>query len=217
MASRSPVHDDRAFADAAFGGLVPIVVAAALVPLRGHVAAVNVALLLTLVVVTMGALGGRAAGALGAVTAAMSFDFFFTRPYLSFVIHDADDVEMTALLLALGLLSGWLASQLRWTRHRLAGGRSELDRIRHLAGEVARGSDPADVILTAQTELSDLLGLAGCTFDAAPFTGRLDLPRLDRDGVVTHMHYRLEPDGKLALERPPAGMALPVLTRGQIV
>src|SRR5437588_9726283 len=85
----------------ALGGLVPIAVASALVAVRGHVASANVALLLGVVVVVAGSFGGRAAGAVAALTAAASYDFFHTKPYLSLLIHDADDVEMTALLLVL--------------------------------------------------------------------------------------------------------------------
>jgi K+-sensing histidine kinase KdpD len=218
MGRRPPQTDGRALIDVALGGLAPIGVAAILVGVRGHVSSVNVALALTVVVVAAGALGGRAAGAVAALSAALSYDFFHTRPYLSLTIHGADDVEMTVQLLVLGLISGQLAWKARLAATRLAGGRSELERIRRLADQVARGFEPADVIMAAQAELFALLDPVTCRFEAAPFTDRLDLPRLERDGAIEHMHrYRLQPGGELELELPGEGLALPVLARGQII
>src|SRR2546423_362832 len=85
--------------DIALSGLAPILVAAALVAVRGHVANVNVPRVLGVMVVAPGALGGRAAGMVSALPAAASSDFSHPRPYLSLLIHDADNVEMTILLL----------------------------------------------------------------------------------------------------------------------
>jgi len=217
VAPTAPEHDARTLVAVAVAGLAPIFVAATLVPLRGRLAGVNVVLLLTLVVVASGALGGRVAGAAAALTAALSYDFFHTRPYLSLLIHDADEVEMTVLLLVVGLSSGQLAWRARMALHQLARGRSELDRIRHLADLVARGIDAPDVILAALAEFSSLFDLVDSRFDAVPFTGGHDLPRLERNGVVAGVRYRFQPGGELELELPEQGMVLPVLARGQII
>jgi hypothetical protein len=203
--------------DIAIGGLAPILLAAALVVVRGHVDNANIALALAVVVVISGAMGGRVAGMLSGLTAAASFDFFHTRPYLSLLIHDADDVETTILLLALGLVSGQLAWKARVAARQRDGGRVGLDRIRRLADQVARGGQSADVIATAQAELIALFHLVGCQFEAAPFHGRLDIPQLERTGVVAHRRYRMEPGGDLEVELPAEGISLPVLSRGQIV
>jgi Domain of unknown function (DUF4118) len=203
--------------DIAIGGLAPIVVGAALVAVRGHVASANVALILGIVVVAMGSVGGRAAGMVSALTAAASYDFFHTKPYLSFLIHDADDVEMTILLLVLGLISGQLAWHARMTARQRDGGRGGLDQIRRLADQVARGSESADVIAAARGELVEMFNLVDCRFEAAPFHDRLDLPQLERNGVVAHRRYRMKPGGDLEVELPVEGIALPVLSRGQIV
>jgi len=152
-----------------------------------------------------------------ALTAAASYDFFHTRPYLSLLIHDADDVEMTILLLVLGLVSGQLAWQTRVTARQRDGGRGGLDQIRRLADQVAQGSQSADVIAAAREELFTLFELVDCRFEATPFQDRLDLPCLERNGVVARRRYRMEPGGDLELELPVEGIALPVLSRGQIV
>ena len=94
----------------AIGGAAPIAVAAALVSLRDHMLNANVALVLVLVVVLAAVGGGRSAGAAAAVSAALSFNFFHTVPYLTLEIDSADDVETTLLLLAVGLAVGQLAT-----------------------------------------------------------------------------------------------------------
>jgi K+-sensing histidine kinase KdpD len=55
---------------------VPVAVAAALFPLRGHISATNVALLM-IVAVAPAAFGSRVATTVAAVSAALSFDFFW--------------------------------------------------------------------------------------------------------------------------------------------
>lgn len=203
--------------DVALGGLAPILLGAALVAVRGHVDAPNVALILGVVVVASGAYGGRAAGMVAGVTAAASYDFFFTKPYLSLLIHDADDVEMTVLLLVIGLLAGQLAWRARVAARQRDGGRGGLDRIRRLADRVAQGHESVDVIAAARAELVDLFDLVDCRFEAAPFHDRLDVPHLERNGVVAHRRFRMKAGGDLEVEIPAEGIALPVLSRGQIV
>jgi len=203
--------------DIALGGMAPILAAAALVAVRGHVDNTNVALLLAVVVVAAGAGGGRVAGAIAGLTAAASFDFFHTRPYLSLLMHDADDVEMTVLLLVLGLVAGRLAWKAGVAARQRDDGRGGLDQIRRLATQVAEGARSADVLAAARVELIDLFHLVDCQFEAAPFQDRFDLPALERNGVVAHRRYRMEPGGDLEVELPAEGIALPVLSRGQIV
>jgi K+-sensing histidine kinase KdpD len=214
---RARISNLRNGIDIAIGGLAPILVAAALVSIRGEVRNTNVALVLALVVVAAGALGGRSAGMVSGVTAAASFDFFHTRPYLSLLVHQVDDVEMTILLLVLGLVSGHMAWKARVAARQRDGGRGGLEQIRLLADKVARGADSTDVIALARAELIDLFRLVDCQFEAAPFADRLDLAQLERNGVVAHTRYRLQPAGDLEVELPAEGIALPVLCRGQIV
>jgi len=214
---RNPHTSVSSGIDVALGGLAPILVAAALVAVRGHVANTNVALILAVVVVTAGAVGGRVAGLIAGLTAAASFDFFHTRPYLSLLIHDGDDVEMTILLLVLGLVAGQLAWRAGVAARQRDGGRGGLDQIRRLADQVAQGQESADVIATARAQLVELFQLVDCQFEAAPFHDRLELPNLERNGVVAHRRYRMHPGGDLEVELPAEGIGLPVLSRGQIV
>jgi K+-sensing histidine kinase KdpD len=214
---RDRVSSLRNEIDIALGGIAPIFVAAGLVAVRGEVKNTNVALALAVVVVAAGAAGGRVAGMVSGVTAAAAFDFFHTQPYLSLLIHDADDVEMTILLLVLGLVAGRLGWKARTATRQRDGGRGGLEKIRLLADKVARGADSTDVVALARTELIDMFQLVDCQFEAAPFSDRFDLPALERNGVVAHRRYRMDPAGELQVELPAEGIALPVLSRGQIV
>jgi hypothetical protein len=217
IGQRKPRVEETSGIDIALGGLAPILGAAALVAVRGHIANTNVALVLAVVVVVSGALGGRAGGTVAGFTAALSFDFFHTRPYLSLLIHDTDDVEMTILLLILGLVAGQLAWRAGVAARQRDGGRGGLDQIRRLAELVVQGAPSADVIAMARTQLIDLFHLVDCQFEPAPFLERIDLPHVERTGVVAHRRYRLQPGGELEVELPAEGIALHVMSRGQIV
>ena len=74
--ARHPDREPTSAVAMAIAGLGPIRVAAALVSVRGHLVNVNVALVLVVVVVLAAVAGGRAAGALAAVMAALSYEFF---------------------------------------------------------------------------------------------------------------------------------------------
>jgi len=164
----------------ALGG--PPLVAILLVPLRTSVRDVNVALVLVLVVLGAAIVGGRAGGALAAVTAALSFDFFFTHPYLSFRIDTRDDVETTILLLVVGLVAGELVTRTRRSRDVARVSRREVQRMRRVA-EVAAGSDtPARLIDSVRKELAVVLPVQAVWFEQPPFP--TTMPQL-RHGRVT--------------------------------
>lgn len=195
------------------GGLAPIGVAMLLVGLRDVMLNANVAIVLTLVVVAVAAAGGRQAGVVAAVSSALSFNFFHTRPYLRLRIASGDDVETTLLLLAVGLAVGHLASRERQARRTARASRGEITRIHRVAELAAKGDSPAAVILAAQGELTELLRLQSCRFEAPPFTSAP--VTLQRGGAMPMQQYRrLHPEG---LELAAEGVALEVLGRGQVV
>jgi K+-sensing histidine kinase KdpD len=196
----------------ALGGLAPVLVAMALVGVRSEVNSSNLALVLMVVVVVAAAVGGRGAGIIAAISAAVSFDFFLTRPYLSLSIEKGDDVETAVLMLVAGAVVGYVAARGRHSRVLAAESRSEIGRIRRLADLTATGTDPADVIMAGQAELTELLKLQDCTFEAPPFDrSYLDI---ERTGVVATRDHVLGDGG---FELPHDGAALPVLGRGQLL
>jgi hypothetical protein len=98
------------------------------VPFRASFRNTDAALALMLIVVAVAANGSRPAGIAAAVSAAVWFDFFLTRPYEQFTITRATDSETTVLILVLGVALTELAV---WGRRQtLAANR----RARHLEG-----------------------------------------------------------------------------------
>src|SRR6476660_8254355 len=147
MTRRTPLPDDmsRAFGlvIATFGTLL---VAGILVPFRDDLASANVVLVYVLVIVFGAAVGTRWSGALTAVVAAMSYDFFFTRPYQSLKIDNANDLETTLLLLAIGLIVADLVAFTRRHRAHAASRGDEIQMLRRTAEQVASGT-PSDRVL----------------------------------------------------------------------
>lgn len=168
----------------------PLVVCLALVPFRPDVANTNPALLLVLVVVAVATLGHRLAGVLSAVSAALSFDFFLTRPYEQLQILTRADVETTVLLL---LVAGAVTEIARWGRREqaLAGRQSGyLDGLQAAAETVAGGgASPSELIDRVCPQMTTVLGVSECRFDYGSGLGH---PRFEPDGRVTRQHEILD-------------------------
>jgi K+-sensing histidine kinase KdpD len=193
-------------------GLLPMGLGALLVLVRDEVDNANIALALVVTVVVAAQVGGRLAGAVAAVSAAATFDFFFTMPYLSLTIDSSDDVETTALLLVVGLLVGTIATRGQRARTEATEARDEIRRVHRLAELVATDLPAAAVIATAENELTELLQLSECRFEAPPYTS--EVPVLERSGAVAGTRHVFTPDG---FELPSEGVQLPVLARGRPV
>jgi hypothetical protein len=167
-------------------------------------------LVYVLVVVFGAAVGTRWSGALTAVVAAMSYDFFFTRPYQSLKIDNANDVETTLLLLAIGLVVAELVAFTRRHRAHAASRGDEIQMLRRTAELVAAGAPRDDVLETVRTELTELLSLVECRYEPAPFVS--SLPTIERTGGVEGQHRRwIAGDYTL----PGLGAQIPVAARGQ--
>lgn len=95
---------------ASIGAIGLMVFAMFLVPLRDFLGAANVAIILLLGVQLLAIIGGRQGGIVGAVVAALSFDFFFTEPYLRLVITDRQDIITALLLFVVAIATSELGS-----------------------------------------------------------------------------------------------------------
>jgi len=162
---------------------VPVALAAALIPLRGHIDNANMALLLVITVVAFASSGRRGPALLAALSAAIGFNLFHTVPYLSLRITSRDDAVTTALLLIVGLVVGEIALRGRRARVVAAQERRDLDLIAGLGALVATGEDPHYVLLAASTELTHLLQLVDCRYEREPRNQAI-LPTIHRDGSV---------------------------------
>jgi K+-sensing histidine kinase KdpD len=211
MARRTPDPDDMTravgLAIAAFG---PLLVAGVLVPFRNELASANVVLVYVLVVVFGAAAGTRLSGALTAVVAAMSYDFFFTKPYQSLKIDNANDVGTTLLLLAIGLVVAEIVAFTRQHRARAETRNDEIQMLRRTAELVATGANTDEVLSTVEDELVELLSLVECRYESAPTASVL--PRIERTGAVDGAHRRWL-GGEFTL--PGLGAEIPVVARGQ--
>ena len=190
-------------------GLGPIVVAGLLVSLRDELVSTNLALILVVVVVLAAAVGGRLAGAVTAVTAALSFDFFLTKPYLSLKVETSNDVETVLILLGVGLLVGAVASRGRRAEREREQAADAISCVHRVADLVARGASLADVADAVTRELRALLGLHDCFLEFPPFL--YTMPRLERGGNVVASEQRWFASG-IALSAD--GIELPVLAQG---
>lgn len=164
--------------------LAPPAAAAALIPARTHTDNANVALGLVVVVVAVATLGHRVATVVSAVSAAVWFDFFQTRPYYSFTISTHDDVVTAVLLLLVGIAVGELAIRGRRHLQRARIGSSDLSRLYAIAELVAAGEKPEIAVVTVASELRLLFGLRDCVFERAPFETDPRIARFERSGNV---------------------------------
>jgi K+-sensing histidine kinase KdpD len=138
---------------------------------------------LMLVVVAVAAAGYRLAGVLAAVSAAVWFDFFLTRPYEQFTITRSTDIETTVLILIIGVAVTELAAWGR--RQHLAATRRAgyLEGINAAAEAVAMGNSPPSLIDEIRDRLTTLLSLRACKFEYG-VAGIGNPARLEHNGQV---------------------------------
>ena len=166
------------------GFTAPLALAAVLVPFRSSFPNTDAALTMLLIVVAVAAIGYRPAGILAAVSAAAWFDFFLTKPYETFSISRANDIETTVLLLVIGIAMTEIAV---WghRQHAVANRRAGyLEGINDAARAVAAGDSPTALVDQVCAELVQVLTLRSCVFQY----GRAGLGqpgRIDHDGQVT--------------------------------
>jgi hypothetical protein len=147
---------------------LPLVAALVLVPLRDHVSAANLALVLVLVILGVAVVGGRAVALVAGVVTAVAFDFFLTEPYGSFTIERGDDITTTVLLAVVGLVAGELVERARRSQAAARTRQAELDSFQRRAELAAGGERPARLIGRTGEELAALLELTDVTYERGP-------------------------------------------------
>jgi hypothetical protein len=193
----------------AIGVLGALVLSIAMIPLRGHLHNANMAIALVIPVLIGAVVGGRLAGAVSAIAAALCFDFFFTQPYLSLRIAGSNDITSFFVLLVVALIAAEVGIRARRGSRAAREARSDLDRLCRVIELAARGADIEDVISSARAEIIGLFGLVDCTYE--PGAAHAGLPRLGIHGaiegaplVASHSDFLL----------PPGGVELAVVGRG---
>lgn len=185
--------------------------AAALIPLRGHVENTNIALILVVAVVAVGLSAQRLAAAVAALSAAFWFDVFFTVPFNSPTIASGEDALTAALLLVVGLVVGELSAWALRQRDEAVRGRADVARIHQAAELMARGESGSRIVEAVAEDLCDLLFLRECRFDPGP--GDPLLPRVESDGSVQWGDFEW---GTETLGLPSKGVVLEVTGNGRL-
>jgi K+-sensing histidine kinase KdpD len=183
----------------------PVVVVVGLVPVRSHIDSANLALGLVVVVLAIAYLGGRVSGAVSALSAAVAFDFFLTRPFGSLRIYASRDLQTTVLLVVIGVIAGELVDRARRSGAAAATKQAEIDAIYRRA-ELAAGTDePGRLVGITVQELTQLLDLKSCRYVSGPPARAM--PEL------THFSVRVPAN----LDPEVRGlMALPVRAHGRL-
>jgi hypothetical protein len=207
----APCSDDLLTAiGLAIAALGPFVVAGLLVPFRDHVVGENVALVFVVVVVVAAACGGRRPGALAAVVSALTYDFFFTRPYQSLKIDRAEDLGTVLVLLAISLLVAELMAVGQRRREASRRARDDIERLHRVAAALADGTETEDVLRSVEAELLGLLSLQDCRYEQPPYSS--SIPRMERNGTIEGGRRRFVA-GQFTL--PGEGVEIPVLLQGR--
>lgn len=188
-------------------------VAILLIGARPWLGATNVAFVLAVVVVAAGAVGGRGAGLLTGVMAALSFDFFHTEPYRTLKMTEHRDVITTLLLSVIGLAVGELAARLETIGAERRIDREGTRRLHRFAELIINGAPQSLLISTAEREVADELHLR-----EAAFLRRYNptgLPVLGHDGSFpASVPMRWVGRG---FSLPPQGVEVPVVYRGDVL
>jgi K+-sensing histidine kinase KdpD len=173
---------DKAWVAALCGVLLPVGVAAILVPFRGNFSLPASALVLVLVVVGVGSFGSRFAGFLAALSSAAWFDFFLTKPYETFNIAYRTDLETELSLLVVGLAITEISARSRGHRKEASEEADNIALIHDFTEMVSSGAPAESVISHATTELGSLLKLRDCHFETQ--MSDRHPTRIEHSGVV---------------------------------
>jgi hypothetical protein len=159
---------------------IPVGISAAWMPLRDQLPNTDLALLMILVIGSVGWLAGPVAPLVAAVTAAVSFDVLDTRPYGTLAMSRGVDVTTALILLATGLLVGAGAARLggfqRSEDHRV----DALAVVMEASGLVATGEEQRLITEAVREELLRSLGVEECEQYPGPPSGAR--PVVARDG-----------------------------------
>ena len=192
--------------------VAPVITSLVLIPWRGRLDTADNALFLVVVIVAVASTGRRLAAFVSAVAAALSFDFFLTRPYYSFRISGHQDLITELLLLVVGVAVGELAARGRIHRRDAVESRQTVAHLHSVTELVATGQEPELVIRAALEELSEQLSLRHCYFTRHD-PGNLPA-RVTPDGEVTIAGQRWLTED---LGLPTSRVDLPVRSQGWLL
>jgi K+-sensing histidine kinase KdpD len=181
--------------------LVPLVIAAILVPFRGSFDGTAAALVMVVVILAVAVTGQRSAGVVASVSAAAWFDFFLVRPYDRFAISHRSDLETTIAILVVGVLVTELAGRSR--RHwQAANSSTAYVAMIHAVAVLEADSAPLSAVIEQTNQsLVELLTLRACRFERT--LSDPPLAQIQSNGDVAHVGLRW-PVHELGIPGPEA-------------
>jgi K+-sensing histidine kinase KdpD len=196
-------------------------------PFRATIGLENVVILYLLVVVAAAGIGGRAAGMVAALSAALAYDYFLTTPYHTLVIDTLAQVVTVALLVATGIVVS-VGGRVRRRSAAVAQAHAKVIRLLHRVTETAAAGGSAVDRVTAEglhrlldARRVSVLRRSPDGFAVTVDVGETHLPidvealtHLDREGRIPPGHHRVL-DGTMVL--PREGVALDLVARQQPV
>ncbi|SRR6266508_3722871 len=195
-------------------------------PFRQTIGLENVVILYLLVVVVAAGIGGRAAGMIAALSAALSYDYFLTTPYHTLAIDSFAQVLTVALLGATSMVAS-IGGRVRRQSAARAETHANAIRLLHRVTETAAADGAVD--REAAEGLHKLLGARRVSilsrspdgFAVTLDIGQTHMPidmdaviHLDREGRIPPGHHRVL-GGTMVL--PHKGVVLDLVARGRPV
>jgi K+-sensing histidine kinase KdpD len=199
--------------------VVPLLCGAVLGAFRDNITAATGALVLVLVVVGAAATGDRVAGIVAALSSGVWFEFFLTAPYGRFTIRDPDDIEVTVLLILVGVAVTEIALWGRRQQARASRRAGYLDGVLGTSKIIAGREESPDALIShVAQQITHLLDLDECRFVPGAGPGPQDAS-LDHDGLVTrHGHpVNVQRDGLPTQEQIGLVVRQGGITHGQFV
>jgi K+-sensing histidine kinase KdpD len=176
---------------AALAAIAPLLVCAVLAAFRDSVTAATSAVVLVLVVVAMAASGDRVAGFVAAVSSGVWFDVFLTEPFGRVTIKNRDDVEITVLLVLVGLSVTEIALWGRRQQARASRRAGYLDGVFGTSRIIAGAAESPSVLINHVAEqIVELLAIDDCQFLPGAVPGPEDAS-IDHDGFVIRRGQRV--------------------------
>jgi len=181
----------------------PLLCSAGLAVFREGVTAAAAALVLVIIVVAAAATGDRFAGIVAALSSGAGFDVFLTEPYGQFTIKDRNDIEVTVLLVLVGVAVTEIALWGRRQEARASRRAGYLDGVLGTSKIIAvHETSPDALIRHVAKQIVRVLDIDDCEFVLGPGPGPNDAS-LDHDGQVNARGHRVnvERDGLPTDER----------------
>ncbi len=160
---------------AVWGGsfIAPLVVAAALIPVRARLAGAAMALLLVAVVAVLAVVADRGAGYVATASAAAWYDFYWAPPYGRFTIGHRPDLETFVALVVVGVGVTELAQWSRRSQRRHQESTRLVDAVAEGAALGASSEPVRAVVARTEELLVEVLELRACRYEP----GDLEPPR----------------------------------------